>query len=98
MHVMVSSRHAEVSPVLREEAVRKVGNLERYLRTLERAEVHFSEEKNPRIADREVCEVTLEGKGDHLRCKVSAPDGFTAVDLAIDKLEHQLQRLKGKRA
>jgi ribosomal subunit interface protein len=58
--------------------------------------VHFSEEHNPRIVDKEVCEVTLEGRGHHVRCKVAAADGFAAVDRAVDKLEHQLHKLKTK--
>ena len=94
MVVLISSRHAEVSPVLRAEAERKIGRLSRHLAALDRAEVHFSEEQNPRIADREVCEVTVEGHGHHLRCTVSARDGFAAVDAAVEKLEHQIQRLK----
>lgn len=94
MVVLISSRHAEVSPVLRAQAERKVARLARHLSALERAEVHFSEEKNPRIVDREVCEVHVEGHGHHLRCTASAPDGFGAVDAAVDKLEHQIQRLK----
>src|SRR5687767_11422032 len=63
---------------------------------MDRAEVHFSEEKNPRIQDKESCEVTLEGHGHHVRCKVSAPDGFVAIDRAVEKLEHQLHKLKTK--
>jgi putative sigma-54 modulation protein len=58
--------------------------------------VHFSEHRNKRNADKEVCEVTLEGHGHHVRCKVSAPDGFAAVDRAVEKLEHQLHKLKTK--
>ena len=38
----------------------------------------------------------MEGHGHHIRCKVSAPDGFTAVDLAVDKLERQMRKLKTK--
>ncbi len=94
MRVTVSSRHTEVSDALRAAAVEKIGKLDRFLDGLERAEVHFSEEKNPRISDKEVCEVTMEGHGHHIRCKVAAPDGFAAVDRAVEKLEHQLYRLK----
>jgi putative sigma-54 modulation protein len=63
---------------------------------MDHAEVHFSEHRNKRNADKEVCEVTLEGHGHHVRCKVSAPDGFAAVDRAVEKLEHQLHKLKTK--
>ena len=96
MQVTVSRRHTEVPERLRVMTEEKIGRLSRYVDGLEYAEVHFSEHKNPRITDREVCEVTIEGHGHHVRCKVQAPDGFQAVDLAYDKLEHQLHKLKTK--
>ena len=96
VEVTVSGRHTTVSEKLRVYAEDKIGKCERYLQGMERAEVHFWEEKNPRKDHRELCEVTMEGHGHHIRCKVSAPDGFTAVDLAEDKLERQLRKLKTK--
>ncbi len=96
MQVTVSRRHTEVSDSLRVMAEEKIGSLGRYVEGLDTAEVHFWEHKNPRIADKEVCEVTIEGHGHHVRCKVQAPDGFQAVDKAYDKLEHQLHKLKTK--
>ncbi|MCP5026183.1 MAG: ribosome-associated translation inhibitor RaiA, partial [Actinomycetia bacterium] len=92
----VSSRHVEVSDSLREMTIEKIGRLERFLSGLDHAEVHFMEEKNPRIADKEICEVTIEGHGHHVRVKVAAPDAFTAVDKAVDKLERSLRKLKTK--
>ncbi len=96
MEVTVSGRHTTVSEKLRQQAVEKIGRLDRYLNGMERAEVHFWEEKNPRKDHKEFCEVTMEGHGHHIRTKVSAPDGFTAIDLAVDKLERQLRKLKTK--
>ena len=96
MEITVSSRHTEVSELLRETTVDKIGRLGRFLEGMDQAEVHFSEEHTRRNADKEVCEVTLVGHGHHVRCKVSAPDGFAAVDLAVEKLEHQLHKLKTK--
>ena len=96
MDITVSSRHADVSPALRQAVTEKIGRLDRFLDGMEHADVHFSEERNPRISAREVCEVTLDGHGHHVRAKVAAPDQFAAVDLAVAKLEHQLSRLKTK--
>jgi putative sigma-54 modulation protein len=96
VEVTVSSRHTEVSDALRASTIEKIGRLSRYLEGMDHAEVHFSEHRNKRNADKEVCEVTLEGHGHHVRCKVSAPDGFAAVDRAVEKLEHQLHKLKTK--
>jgi putative sigma-54 modulation protein len=94
VEITVSSRHTEVSDLLRESTVEKIGRLGRFLEGMDRAEVHFSEEHTRRIADKEVCEVTLVGHGHVVRCKVTAPDGFAALDLAVEKLEHQLHKLK----
>ena len=90
----MSARHTDISPALRAAAEEKIGRLSRFLGGMDRAEVHFSEEHNPRIAAKEVCEVSLEGHGHHVRCKAAAADGFAAIDLAVEKLEHQLHKLK----
>ena len=96
MEISISSRHTAITAGL-EEAVRtKIGQLDRYLDDLDTAEIHFDEARNPRIVDRETCEVTLTGHGHHLRCKVNAPDAFTAVDLAEAKLERQIRKLRTK--
>lgn len=96
MQVTVSRRNTEVPEALRVMAEEKIGSLGRFVEGLDHAEVHFSEQKNPRIADKEVCEVTIEGHGHHVRCKVHAIDGFQAIDKAYDKLERQLHKLKTK--
>lgn len=95
MEITVSSRSVPVSASLRAAVEEKVAKLGRLLEGMERAEVHFAEERR-RSADGEQCEVTLHGHGHHVRAKVSAPDGFAAIDAAVAKLEHQLRRLKGK--
>lgn len=95
MEITVSSRSVPVSASLRAAVEEKVAKLGRLLEGMDRAEVHFAEERR-RSADGEQCEVTLHGHGHHVRAKVSAPDGFAAIDAAVAKLEHQLRRLKGK--
>lgn len=96
MDITLSARHMDISTALRAAAEEKIGRLSRFREGLLRAEVHFSEERNPRISEKEVCEVSMEGGGDHLRCKVAAADPFMAIDLAVAKLEQQLYKLKTK--
>ena len=96
MEITVSARNTEVSTALRAATEEKIGRLSRFLEDMDRADVHFTEQRNPRIADKVSCEVTLEGHGHHVRCKVAAPDGFAAVDAAVEKLETQLHKLKTK--
>ena len=96
MQVNISSRRTVVSDRLQDLTRSKLSRLEKYVPGLERADVHFCEEQNPRIADKEICEVILEGHGHHVRTKVTAPDPYTAIDRAAEKLEHQLHKLKTK--
>ena len=96
MDVSISARHVNVTPRLEEVIHEKIGQLDRYLDALDYASVHFDEARNPRIADKEFCEVVLKGRGHHLRCKVRAPDPYTAIDLAEDKLLRQIRKLRTK--
>jgi ribosomal subunit interface protein len=96
VEITVSARHLVVSPALKAAAESKFGRLSRFMGGIDRADVHFVEERNPRIADREVCEVTVQGSGRRVRAKAAAADTFSAIDLAVEKLEHQLVTLKSK--
>lgn len=96
MDVSISARHVNVTPRLEEVIHEKIGQLDKYLDALDYASVHLDEAQNPRIADKEICEVVLKGGGHHLRCKVSAPDPFTAIDLAEAKLLRQIRKLRTK--
>jgi putative sigma-54 modulation protein len=96
MDIAIRGRNVAVSDILRSTVEEKVTRLGRYLDGLERAEVSFREERNPRIAEREVCEVTVVGRGRTVRAKAAAPDNLVAVDRVVDKLEHRLERMKGR--
>ena len=96
MEITVSARHIDISPALRAAAEEKFGRLSRFGAEIERAEVHFDEERNPRISQREVCEVSFETRGRRVRARAAAADTFAAIDLAVEKIEHQLYNLKTK--
>ena len=94
--VTIRARGVEVSDPLRASVEEKVSRLGRYLDGMDRAEVHFSEERNPRISEKEVCEITMHGHGHIVRARASGADPVMALDKVVDKLEHRLTKLKGK--
>lgn len=98
MDILIQGRNVEVSDSLRGTVEDKLSRLVRFLDGMERAEVRFLEERNPRIADKEVCEVTMHGHGHVVRARAAAGDSFAAVDRVVDKLEHRIEKLKGKLA
>lgn len=98
MEFTIQGRHMDVPERLRSTAEEKVSRLARHLDGWETAEVHFLEERNPRISEKEVCEVTLRGHGHILRAKAASADPYTAVDRVVDKLAHQVEKLKTRQS
>jgi putative sigma-54 modulation protein len=96
LDIAIRSRNVEVTDALRNTVEEKVTRLTRFLDGMERADVVFTEERNPRISEKEVCEVTMHGHGHIVRAKAAATDVFAAVDRVVDKLEHRMEKLKGK--
>jgi putative sigma-54 modulation protein len=94
--VSIRSRNVEIPRAVRRATEEKVSRLARFLDGMDHADVVFSEEKNPRIAQREVCEVTIAGHGHLVRAKAAGADPVMAVDRVVEKLEHRLGKLKGK--
>lgn len=80
---------------MRAVAREKVAKLGRLAPVLEQAEIRLTETHDQPGA-RYACEVTLTGHGHHLRARAAAHEVHGAVDIVVDKLEHQVERLKGK--
>ena len=96
MEVTIRGRNVEVTDRLRTAAEEKVGRLSRHHEGWEHAEVFFIEERNPRISAKEVCEATLRGHGRIIRAKAASADSLTSLDKVVDKLEHQIDKLKSR--
>ena len=91
--VVIHGRHIEVSQKFREHVLHKIGRIEKFGIHVTRVDVEVSKESNPRQADHmfEV-ELTIAAKGPVIRAEATAPDKFTAFDLAYSRLEERLRR------
>lgn len=96
MEVTVRGRNVEITDRLRSAATEKVTRISRHHEGWEQAEVHFFEERNPRISAKEVCEATLRGHGRIIRAKAASADSLASLDRVVDKLEHQIEKLKSR--
>ena len=97
MDVVIRGKNMKVSESLRIAAQEHLAKLDRYANGFARAEVDFSEERNPRIAENQKCEVLVHVKGHLLKAHASATEPFAALYAVCDKVEHQVKRLKDKR-
>jgi putative sigma-54 modulation protein len=77
---------------------KKAAKLERYLQEIEEVRIELSHAKSARSAlDRQVAQITVHGKGFILRSEERADDIHAAFDAALDKVQRQIDRYKGKR-
>lgn len=79
---------------VRTAALRKLGRLERVAHDVSRAEVRFSEERNPRIAARHRCAVVVHRRRRSVTGHAAAADPVVALDQAVEKVRHQVSRRK----
>jgi putative sigma-54 modulation protein len=97
MDIEVRGKNRPVPPRLKESAQEKVARIAKFTHDAGRVEVDFSESKNPRVADSQLCEITVHLKRHFVKAHATAPEPEAALDLALDKVEHQVSRIKDKR-
>ncbi|MDQ3668764.1 MAG: ribosome-associated translation inhibitor RaiA [Actinomycetota bacterium] len=97
MRLQVKSKNVEISPALKTYAQSKLGKLEKHLNDNARVELELAVEKNPSISASQVAEATIWTKGPVLRARETSTDMKASIDLLVDKLERQAQRLRDKR-
>jgi putative sigma-54 modulation protein len=97
MRIDVKGRNLAISPELREHVTKRFRKIERQVSDLAFLEVELSEERNPRVADRQVAEATLQLKGVTLRARSGSPDIVRSINLVSEELARQVKRHRDKR-
>ena len=98
LDVQIYARNIEVTDRIKNYATKKVAKLGRFLTGIEEARVDLAYVKSARSAeDRQVAQITIRGKGFILRAEERSSDIFAALDTALDRMQRQMERYKGKR-
>jgi ribosomal subunit interface protein len=92
MHINTTARHCELNPEDRLFAEERLGKLQRYARDLHEAHLVVTAE-----GYRHSAEITLRLKHRDLVSREESTEMRQAIDLAADRLEQQLRRIKEKR-
>ncbi|HLK12856.1 MAG TPA: ribosome-associated translation inhibitor RaiA [Candidatus Binatia bacterium] len=92
MQISVTFRHVDPTPALRAYAEEKLERVKKYLRRPVDAHVILGVTK-----ERHTAEITLQADHVTMFAKEETHDLYSAIDLAVDKLEHQAQKLKARR-
>lgn len=98
LEVDIFARNMELTERIQDYITKKVSKLDKYLNTIEEIRVDVAFVKSARNAgDRNVAQITIRGKGYILRAEERTDDIFTAIDKALEKIQRQIERYKGKR-
>jgi putative sigma-54 modulation protein len=95
--VEVQARSIRLTEQLEDYVNKKASRLDHYLPVIDEVHVELTHHKAARnAADRNVAQITVHGKGVILRTEERADDMLAAFDAALDHLQRQIERFKGK--
>lgn len=98
MDIVVKGRNVEVPEHYRQHVAEKLHKVERYDGKIIRVDVELSHEKNPRQSGNcQRVEITCVSRGPVVRAEACSGDFYSALDLAITKLDSRLRRFADRR-
>lgn len=92
MQISTTARHCELDAKVRTFALQRLAKLERFARDIQEARLILTAEKF-----RHTAEVTLRLKHHEMVSREQADTDHAAIELAAQRLEQQLRRLKDRR-
>ncbi len=96
--IEIRTRNMQVTDRIETFVTKKASKLERYLQNIDEIRVDLAHAETARNAnDRYVAQITVRARKALLRAEERADDIFTAFDNALDKVQRQIERYKGKR-
>jgi putative sigma-54 modulation protein len=97
MDIEVRGKNRPVSSRLDATAREKVSRIAKFTHDAGRVEVDFAVQQHRRVAESQLCEITVHLKKHFVKAHACAPEPEAALDLAVDKIGHQVARIKEKR-
>jgi putative sigma-54 modulation protein len=97
MDIDVRGKNRPVSSRLDALAREKVARIAKFTHDAGRVEVDFAVQQHRRVDEAQRCEITVHLKKHFVKAHACAPEPEAALDLAVDKVGHQVGRIKDKR-
>lgn len=97
MDVVVVGKHVDVKPALRTATVEKLERIGKFANDVRRVDVDYGVHQTRRAGDSCTCEILVHLKNHLVKGTASAVEHVMALDLALEKVEHQMRRLHERR-
>jgi len=95
--VVVFGKHVEVDPALRAVTLEKLERIGKYASDVRRIDVDYGVHQTRRAGDSCTCEILVHLKHHLVKGTAAAVEHVMALDLALDKVDHQMRRLHERR-
>jgi putative sigma-54 modulation protein len=96
MNVLITGHHIDLTPAIREYVETKLERVINHFDQVVDVAVILGVEAPSEKDKRQHAEANLRIKGDVLHAECYAENLYAAIDLMMDKLERQVQKIKGK--
>jgi putative sigma-54 modulation protein len=97
MSLVLKAKNLQISDQTRLHVEKKTSKFQRFLPEIDEIRVELAAEQTKSDKDRIIAEITVRTNGKILRAEERSHDVTVAVDVAVDKLNSQIARIKGKR-
>jgi putative sigma-54 modulation protein len=95
--VVVFGKHVEVDPALKAVTLEKLERIGKYAQDVRRIDVDYGLHQTRRAGDSCTCEILVHLTHHLVKGSASAVEHAMALDLALDKVDHQMRRLHERR-
>ena len=97
MDVVVFGKHVEVDPALRAVTLEKLERIGKFASDVRRIDVDYGLHQTRRAGDSCTCEILVHLNQHLVKGTAAAVEHVMALDLALEKVEHQMRRLHERR-
>jgi putative sigma-54 modulation protein len=97
MDLVVVGKHTEVDTALRALTQEKLQRIEKFANDVRRVDVDYAEHLTRKATDSHTCEILVHVNHHLVKGTATAAEHAIALDLAVDKVEHQMRRLHERR-
>lgn len=94
--LLIKGKNVDVNEKTKDYIEKRAAKFDRHLNNIAETKVEVTEEKTKSKDSRYVVEITLDLQGMLLRSEERAGDIFSAVDLAVETMDRQILRYKGR--
>jgi putative sigma-54 modulation protein len=97
MKLLLHGKNIEITDAIREYVHQKIEKAVSHFENFTtEVDVHLSVNRNPRVAERQVAEVTVYANGTVIRVQEAAEILYASIDLVADKISRKLRKYKEK--